>query len=377
MCFKSAQLFYSILRNHFVISYRIAVREFKFEQFPQVKIANLNDEQIASFAIRWFAAFDPTKSNRFIQKLKANSSIRELANNPLLLMLLCLIFSKSDDFPANPLELYKEGLNLLLKKWDAKRNIEREQTHKKVFLVAMAMLRNADYLLQLMKQQIDDLLAQDEQLQAFLTWVSQKSRDVHADYKPVTVRAFYFDLALSRALALVGGTLELARAFASTLTCNLECSLALDLALDRALALNQVVDLTLNPNLVFERVLERTLAHARTFDPMLERTLQQLLEQLPNFGRDRKKFKHWWSTHGQNWTEQLRSVMIEHRHLGYNWQFSAQQRKALKQYYNANQLLVDCLNSNFYVTRKVREEIEATLLLPIAEISPLFTNCCS
>lgn len=246
-----------------------------------------------------------------------------------------------------------------------------------VFLVAMAMLRNADYLVQLMKQQIDDLLAQDEQLQAFLTWVSQKSLDVPADYKPITVRAFYFDLALSRALALVGGTLELARAFASTLTCNLECSLALDLALDRALALNEVVDLTLDPNLVFERVLERTLGHARTFDPMLERTLQQLLEQLPNFGRDRKKFKQWWSTHGQNWTEQLRSVMIKHRHLGYNWQFSAQQRKALKQYYNANQLLVNCLNSNFYVTCKVREEIEATLLLPIAEISPLSTNRCS
>jgi len=38
------------------------------------------------------------------------------------------------------------------------------------------MLRNVDYLLQLMKQQIDKLVACDQQLQAFLTWVSQKSR---------------------------------------------------------------------------------------------------------------------------------------------------------------------------------------------------------
>jgi hypothetical protein len=35
------------------------------------------------------------------------------------------------------------------------------------------MLRNADYLLQLMKQQIDQLLAQDQHLQAFLAWVSK------------------------------------------------------------------------------------------------------------------------------------------------------------------------------------------------------------
>jgi hypothetical protein len=40
----------------------------------------------------------------------------------------------------------------------------------------------------------------------------------------------------------------------------------------------------------------------------------------------------------------------------------------LQQYYNANKLLVDCLNSDCYVSREVRQEIEDTLLLPIAEI---------
>jgi hypothetical protein len=33
------------------------------------------------------------------------------------------------------------------------------------------MLQSADYLLQLMKQQIDQLLATDEKLQQFLIWV--------------------------------------------------------------------------------------------------------------------------------------------------------------------------------------------------------------
>ncbi len=72
--------------------------------------------------------------------------------------------------------------------------------------------------------------------------------------------------------------------------------------------------------------------------------------------------------------------MIKYRHLGHDWQFSNQQRDALKQYYDTNSLLLDCLNSNLalakylptaarYVISTVREEIEKTLLLPLAEIS--------
>jgi hypothetical protein len=57
-------------------------------------------------------------------------------------------------------------------------------------------------------------------------------------------------------------------------------------------------------------------------------------------------------------------VVIEHRNIGHDWQFSDVQWELLQQYYDANQLLVDCLNSECYVSRAVREEIEATLLLP-------------
>ena len=117
-----------------------------------------------------------------------------------------------------------------------------------IFLLNVAMLLLTNYILLLMKQQIDDLIAQDKVLQAFLIWVGLKSQAVPADYKPVTVRAFYFDLAMARALGLVGGTLELARTFDYSLTCHLERNLALDLVLDRALGLDQVVELTHKPN---------------------------------------------------------------------------------------------------------------------------------
>ncbi len=238
-----------------------------------------------------------------------------------------------------------------------------------IFLLNVAMLLLANYLLLLMKQQIDELIAQDRLLQEFLTWVSLKSQDVPADYKPVTVRAFYFDLAMARALGLVGGTLDLARTFDYSLTCHLERNLALDLVLDRTLGLDEVIELTREPTQVVERVLERANSHARAFEPMLEQALLQLLEQLPSKARDPKKFKRWWSVHGRAWTEQLRAVLIEYRNLGHNWQFSDQQRDTLKLYYDANQVLVDCLNSYLDVAQPVREEIEKTLLLPIAEMS--------
>ncbi|MBO3457223.1 hypothetical protein G7B40_037270 [Aetokthonos hydrillicola Thurmond2011] len=41
------------------------------------------------------------------------------------------------------------------------------------------------------------------------------------------------------------------------------------------------------------------------------------------------------------------------------------QWKLLLQYHDANKLLITCLNSDCYVDRQVRPEIEDTLLLPV------------
>ena len=44
---------------------------------------------------------------------KRNPSIKELANRPLLLTLLCLEFEDSGDFPSDLAELYKRAINTL------------------------------------------------------------------------------------------------------------------------------------------------------------------------------------------------------------------------------------------------------------------------
>ena len=400
-----------------------------------------------------------------------------------------MIFEESAEFPANRAALYQEGLDILLKKWDAKRNIEREQIYKKltiqhkkdllgqialttfergdyffrqqeieqqivdyirnlphvsanisalqldsaailksieaqhgllveraqgiysfshltfqeyfaareiiaashpqvletglkklvsqiankrwreVFLLTAGMLRNADYMLQLMKQKIDEMLAHDPQLQEFLTWVNQKSRSISVCVPPATVRAFYFDLDIARIQSIFGSSLDLTRTLKRNFTCELEPNLALDLALDRALALNEVVERTLQPYSAVESVLDRAISHACDREPQLALELQKLKAQLSELVKqtnssDQTQFKQWWKANSGAWVEQLRFLVISNRNIGYNWQFSKQQKEALKHYYEANKLLVECLNSNYYVTRSVRSQIEQTLLLP-------------
>ncbi|MEH2046831.1 NACHT domain-containing protein [Nostoc sp.] len=120
--------------NQFVITCRIAAKEYTYQSFTEVEMADFDEKQIAIFAQNWFQLTDPVKSKRFIEKLKENEPIQELASSPLLLTLLCSVFGDSGDFPANRSELYQEGLDVLLKKWDAKRNIEREQVYKNLSL---------------------------------------------------------------------------------------------------------------------------------------------------------------------------------------------------------------------------------------------------
>lgn len=476
--------------NHFVLTCRLATSEYTFEEFTEVEVADFSQAQIARFVSKWFANKDQCQSRKFLNKLQQQRSIQELATNPLLLTLLCLSFEESGDFPANRAELYREGLNVMLRKWDAKRNIEREQIYKKlsvqhkkdllgqialqtfeqgeyffrqqeleqqiaeyirniptvslegqdlqidseavlksieaqhgllverargiysfshltfqeyftareiiassdptqlevglqklarqvtqprwreVFLLSMGMLRNADYLLQLMKQQIDQFLADDPHLQIFLRWLSHKSRSTDVPYPSVQVRAFYFDLDLARVLD-IAGTLDLARSFDPNFTRQLECQLALDLSLDRAIAINRVFENTTNNHLArsINRVLHRAIARAEVAQPKLVKALQQLKYQLPRSCVDAPKFELWWRISGKAWIEKLRAVLIQQRNLGHVWQFSEQQKAALKQYYEANQLLVNCLKSDCYVSTSLREKIESTMLLPYTQLS--------
>lgn len=119
--------------NHFVIACRIAAWEYTFDKFTEVEIADFDDKQINEFTKNWFKNKD-IKSDEFIRRLKQNNRVYQLAVTPLLLTLLCLVFEESGTLPHNRSESYHEGLDVLLKKWDAKRGINRDPIYEKLSL---------------------------------------------------------------------------------------------------------------------------------------------------------------------------------------------------------------------------------------------------
>jgi predicted NACHT family NTPase len=236
-----------------------------------------------------------------------------------------------------------------------------EPRWREVVLLTSELLRNADPLLQAMKQQIDVMLVADGKLQQFLASTSAKCQRLEGLYKPAAIRAFYFTLFRDRSLGL-------ALALDPSLARDLAPELALDLELARALEL--VYSLTRNPDvkqilsLGFALDLDRSLTH----EPELREGLQQLKDQLPDPGEGRDRLIAWWGDRAHVWAEQFRALLIEHRQIGHNWQFTPRQLALLDQYYQANQLLVDCLHGESHCSSVVRSHLEATLILPVGEI---------
>lgn len=154
-------------------------------------------------------------------------------------------------------------------------------------------------------------------------------------------------------------------------------------SLEHVLALVRAIErYTLQDELLYDRALTLSdvliSAHNHAYNlvciydlailPEIEQALQHLKEQIPKPESNKESFKQWWEANSQGWTEQLRAAMIKNRNIGHEWQFSDAQKQLLQQYYETNKLLVDCLNSDCYVSREVRQEIEDTLLLPMSEI---------
>jgi predicted NACHT family NTPase len=461
--------------NRFVMTSRLGSQEYVFEKFTEVEVANFQPLQISQFAQRWFHS-NSRHIELFLRKVEDNRPIQELATNPLLLTLLCLVFDEFGDFPTNRSELYREGLDVLLKKWDAKRNIERHQIYKNLSMqrkedllaqvacttfyqgdyffrqvdlesyiteyirnlpkahtdeealqldsaaiikaiesqhglfverakgvysfshltfheylaarelvyngnqdtltllaskitdhrwydilrLAIGMMRSADELLLLMKEHCDRLLASDRQLQSLLQWVNQKAESAQVRDRIQSVRAFY--LTLGRAIAQ-SSSLNSANVLARSLVLDLDLcqnrNLNIDLAFDlaRALETKDGEDLGLDLELDLSLALEYAQEYAQeTSDPLFADALTELIETCPEDADSEIKW--------ESWANNLRQQTISHRNIGQMWNLAPHQLEHLRQYCNANRLLVECLESDCYVRQPVRQAIEQSLLLP-------------
>ncbi|MFO8040343.1 MAG: NACHT domain-containing NTPase [Sodalinema sp.] len=475
-------------RNQFVVSCRTAAQELALHGFTDVEIAPFSSEQITTFAQKWFVTLGGTANSQgqtqtvdftadFLEKLDLpeNWQFRQLVVTPLFLHLSCWLFQGQGQFPTKRTAFYKQGLDLLLGKWDENKGVTRDETYRgfllpqkmrllsqlaavtfekgqyffeqrvieqyiedylqnlpemtlqpeelqleseamlkaieaqhgilierargifsfsylvfqeyltarkivathnlsaleqalgglvshitdphwhEVFLLTAGMLRSADSLVQLMKQEVDALVAQDPHLQEFLMWVNQKSKSL-PDPKLATTRAFYLALAQDSSSA---------NQFA--LASSLDQGIFLDTALENLLR-DFAIDHS--QNFAYAHACSEALNNILVIvlDAGFYKSLQQIKDQLPASHQSQEQLETWWQNNYANWVEQLKDSVAKYRNIHHPWQFNPEQKQVLNRYYDANQLLIDCLNSNCEVTETMRKEIEATLLLTQQEL---------
>lgn len=478
--------------NHFVITCRIAAWEYTFEKFTEVEIADFDENQVANFAAKWFSKKN-ISSKVFLQSLNQSPQIYQLAVSPLLLTLLCLTYEESGEFPASRTELYKEGIDTLLKRWDASRGIQRQQIYKRlslqhkqdllshialitfrsqeyffkqsvvedyiadyladlpnaetnpealkvdseavlrsieaqhgllverakgiysfshltfqeyfaareivfnaahldqslqdllshlheprwqeIFLITTELLRDASRLLLPMKQQVDQLLAREQKLQGFLQYVVNRAANPEfSGFKPLAVRAFWFDIDFNldkqRSIALLADPTAKILVCASFLTRILrDTSLSQAIAIaqdyestapqdqripearsaDEAMGIGiQIALRTEKLNLAFREVLETLAKEVRSEASQDQEALAQVADEARKVAK--RSLHHIGS---DTWD------LDDH-------QFSDREKKLLRQYYNATELLLRCLKSEgCRMDRRTRQQIEETLMLPI------------
>jgi hypothetical protein len=175
-------------------------------------------------------------------------------------------------------------------------------------------------------------------LKQFSAWLNRKSSSIAASYKPAAVRAFY----LSRFRIL---SLDLSRSLSVSRDLNffLDVSHALDLSLDSAIELASQIQ-------VDDQLL--SVLRATKVD----------LQCFPKQGASDSDFELWRRLIREQYL-QLRQACISHRDLGHDWQFTDREVQCLEKYIFANQLLVDCMKSECYISPEVREELEKNLLI--------------
>ena len=126
-------------QNAFVASCRIAAYRSSqgtyFQRFTDVTLAEFDDEQIEQFIRRWFRSeLDQTAgtADRYWELLQKdeNKATKELAQTPLLLTFLCLVYDREQTLPTQRSTLYGKALNILLSEWAAQKRLEQDPIYE-------------------------------------------------------------------------------------------------------------------------------------------------------------------------------------------------------------------------------------------------------
>ena len=125
-------------QNRFIASCRIAAYKGGFSKFTEVEMADFTDTQIKAYIKNWFDSTPDRHRYQLDEDMKTaelcwealnamgHHATKELARNPLLLTLLCMVYDNSQNFPRNRTALYEDALNIFLKEWVAEKRVRRD-----------------------------------------------------------------------------------------------------------------------------------------------------------------------------------------------------------------------------------------------------------
>ena len=124
-------------QNRFIASCRIAAYTGGFTRFTEVEMADFDDYQIHTYIRNWFDSTPYQHRKQLDEEMETakqcwktlnspeHQATKELARNPLLLTLLCMVYDGSQNFQRNRASLYEDALNIFLKEWAAEKKVSR------------------------------------------------------------------------------------------------------------------------------------------------------------------------------------------------------------------------------------------------------------
>ncbi|MEX3103720.1 MULTISPECIES: SCO5717 family growth-regulating ATPase [unclassified Streptomyces] len=93
-------------------------------QFQVLEALDFEWPQIETFVANWFGTTDRRRAG-LVRALSANGRLQTLAANPLLLSLIAIVYERDLELPERRAALYQRCVEVLLREWDAHREITR------------------------------------------------------------------------------------------------------------------------------------------------------------------------------------------------------------------------------------------------------------
>ena len=295
-----------------------------------------------------------------------------------------------------------------------------DKRYREVFLLVSEKLEDAGSLFLAIEDKNSRLVNSNKQIKLFLVQQSHQARIIStSSRKLIAYRAFYCYITLGYILEIEGKEkfkpmLSDIKALIDERTSKIltgeteaseiqdnstaEACLKLDLEIMRALTLYQKVEQSIESaldrvsysnhslieayNVSGDRSFERSIDSAHTLFRGLLKNLEsicslpegverkenllKLLSDVQNsqIGTDKSSFIRWWN-HGSNrqWFQDLQNLVSPEENSLHNWTLQDKDLHILRDYYRGSRLLFDCLNSECYISRDVRQQIEYTLLV--------------